>query len=350
MSDHDDGTLRDMTPVEALRRAIHLLDRGAAPSAKVRAFQRAIETIEDLDPAELAALADEGRLEILANIGPATGGVIADALAGRPSSYLERLESDTAVSPGDGASLLAALRGDCHSHTTWSDGGASLREMATAARDLGREYLVVTDHSPRLTVAHGLDAERLEAQLDEIDALNEELAPFRVLTGIEVDIFEDGSLDQDPDLLERLDVVVASAHSKLRMPREAMTRRLVTAVSNPHVDILGHCTNRKLTGRGRPPSTFDAEIVFAACEMFSVAVEINCRPDRLDPPDDLLALAADFDCWFSIDSDAHATGQLEWLGHGCAKAAGVGIGADRVINSMSAGDLLAWIRERPPAS
>ncbi len=334
-----------MTPVEALQRAIHLLDRGAAPSAKVRAFQRAIDTIRDIEPTELATLADEGRLESLPHIGPATGGVIADALAGRPSPYLERLEGETVVSPGDGADLLAALRGDCHSHTTWSDGGASLREMATTARDLGREYLVVTDHSPRLTVAHGLDPERLRTQLDEIESLNEELAPFRILTGIEVDIFEDGTLDQDPDLLERLDVVVASAHSKLRMPREAMTRRLVTAVSNPHVDILGHCTNRKLSGRGRPPSEFDAEIVFAACEMFSVAVEINCRPDRLDPPDDLLTLAADFDCWFSVDSDAHATGQLEWLGHGCAKAAAAGIDPDRVINTRTADDLLAWTTE-----
>ena len=335
-----------MTPVEALERATYLLDRGAAPTSKVRAFQRAIDTITELPDGELEALAAEGRLESLPNIGPATGGVIADALAGRPSPYLAKLEAETAVSAGDGEHLLAALRGDCHSHTTWSDGGASLREMAVTAQELGREYLVVTDHSPRLTIAHGLDRGRLEAQLDEIAVLNEELAPFRILTGIEVDIFEDGTLDQDPDLLERLDVVVASAHSKLRMPREAMTRRLVTAVSNPHVDILGHCTNRKLTGRGRPQSEFDAEIVFAACDMFSTAVEINCRPDRLDPPDDLLALAWEFGCWVSIDSDAHAPGQLEWLGHGCAKAASAGVTADRIVNALPAEDLLAWTEER----
>jgi putative hydrolase len=335
-----------MTPVEALERAIYLLDRGAAPTNKVRAFQRAVETINELADGELEALAAEGRLETLPNIGPATGGVIADALAGRPSSYLDKLDAESAVSAGEGDHLLAALRGDCHSHTTWSDGGASLREMALAAEALGREYLVVTDHSPRLTIAHGLNRERLEAQLDEIAALNEELAPFHILTGIEVDIFEDGTLDQDPDLLERLDVVVASAHSKLRMPRQQMTRRLVTAVSNPNVDILGHCTNRKLTGRGRPQSEFDAEIVFAACDMFSTAVEINCRPDRLDPPDDLLALAWEFGCWLSIDTDAHAPGQLEWLGHGCAKAAAVGATPDRIVNAMSADDLLAWTDER----
>ena len=339
-----------MTPVQALQRAIYLLDRGAAPTSKVRAFQRAIDTIAELPADELEALAADGRLETLPNIGPATGGVIADALAGRPFSYLAKLERETEVSPGDGADLLAALRGDCHSHTTWSDGGASLREMAETAIALGHEYLVVTDHSPRLTIAHGLNRERLEAQLDEIDALNAELAPFRILTGIEVDIFEDGTLDQDPDLLERLDVVVASVHSKLRMPRQQMTRRLVTAVSNPHVDILGHCTNRKVAGRGRPQSEFDAEIVFAACDMFSTAVEINCRPDRLDPPDDLLALAWEFGCWVSIDTDAHAPGQLEWLGHGCANAANVGVTTDRVVNALSADDLLAWTEERGRAA
>jgi putative hydrolase len=340
------GTLLGMTPVEALQRAIYLLDRAAAPTSKVRAFQRAIDTIAEVGSEVLEALAAEDRLESLPNIGPATGGVIADALAGRPSRYLEKLEAESVVSPGDGEHLLAALRGDCHSHTTWSDGGASLREMALTARGLGHEYLVVTDHSPRLTIAHGLNRDRLEAQLDEIAALNDELAPFRLLTGIEVDILEDGSLDQDPDLLERLDLVVASTHSKLRMPREAMTRRLVTAVSNPAVDVLGHCTNRKLTGRGRPQSEFDAEIVFAACDMFSTAVEVNCRPDRLDPPDELLTLAWEFGCWVSIDTDAHAPGQLEWLGHGCALAASAGVTADRIVNALTADELVAWTDQR----
>jgi putative hydrolase len=337
-----------MTPVEALERAGYLLDRGAAPSGKVRAFRRAAEVIGALDAAELERLAAAGRLETLAGIGPSTAGVVADALAGRASPYLARLEDETTVPAGDGGHLLVALRGDCHSHTTWSDGSASVADMARTARDLGRDYLVITDHSPRLTVAHGLSRERLEAQLEEIDTVNEELAPFRVLTGIEVDILEDGTLDQDPDLLERLDVVVASAHSKLAMAAEAMTRRLVAAVSNPLVDVLGHCTNRKLTGRGRPPSTFDAEIVFHACALFSTAVEINCRPERLDPPDDLLALAREAGCWFSIDTDAHAPGQLEWLGHGCAKATEADVSADRVVNAMDVDSLLCWTAERGP--
>ncbi len=114
--------------------------------------------------------------------------------------------------------------------------------------------------------------------------LNSELAPFRILTGIEVDILEDGTLDQRDDLLGRLDVVVASVHSKLRMPAEPMTSRMVAAVANPHVDVLGHCTGRMIAGRGRPESQFDPEKVFAACREHGVAVEINCRPERQDPP------------------------------------------------------------------
>src|SRR5207253_7319452 len=127
-----------------------------------------------------------------------------------------------------------------------SDGGAPVEAMARAARDLGHEYLVQTDHSPRLTVAHGLDADRLRAQLDEIATVNERLAdeaaagapPFRILTGLEVDILEDGGLDAEPGLLERLDLVVASVHSKLRMDRQAMTERMLLAVADPRVDVL----------------------------------------------------------------------------------------------------------------
>jgi putative hydrolase len=219
--------------------------------------------------------------------------------------------------------------------------------MAEAARALGHEYLVMTDHSPRLTIAHGLDRDRLLQQLDVIDHLNEELAPFRVLTGIEVDILEDGSLDQDDDILERLDVVVASVHSKLRMERQEMTRRMVLAMAHPHTDILGHCTGRIVVGRGRPQSTFDAELVFAACAKFDKAVEINSRPERQDPPDDLLELALELGCKVSVDTDAHAPGQLEWINYGADKAARHGIEPDQIVNTMSADDLVAWAGSHP---
>jgi putative hydrolase len=205
----------------------------------------------------------------------------------------------------------------------------------------------MTDHSPRLTIAHGLNRERLLAQLDEIAELNAELAPFRILTGIEVDIFEDGSLDQAEDLLARLDVVVASVHSKLRLSEQQMTQRMVLAVASPHVDILGHCTNRKVVGKGRPPSVFDADIVFAACARFDTAVEINCRPERQDPPDDLLDLALEWGCKVAIDTDAHAPGQLEWQAYGCEKAARHGIEPDDVVNTLPADALLAWTAAHP---
>ena len=221
--------------------------------------------------------------------------------------------------------------------------------MARTAMALGHDYLVVTDHSPRLTIAHGLNRERLLQQLDEIEALNEELAPFRLLTGMEVDILEDGALDQDVDLLERLDVVVASVHSKLRMPEPEMTRRMVMAVASPHVDVLGHCTGRKVVGTGRPQSQFDPDLVFAACARFGTAVEINCRPERQDPPEELLALALDWDCRISIDTDAHAPGQLEWQAYGCDKAARMDIEPERIINTMSADDLIAWTKTHATA-
>ena len=274
-------------------------------------------------------------------IGGSTATVISEALAGS-STYLDRLEASTVVPVGEvGRPYRGALRGDLHVHTTWSDGGASLDAMVRTAMALGHEYMVITDHSPRLTVAHGLSAERLAEQLVEVAALNERYAPFRILTGIEVDILEDGSLDHTPDVLERLDVVVASVHNKLRMPSPEMTERMLRAVRSPHVDILGHCTGR-LVGK-REPSEFDAEVVFSACAAHRTAVEINCRPERLDPPEPLLQLAVSLGCWFSIDSDAHSTGQLEWQPLGCDRAGAFGVPIERVINTFTAPDLLRWV-------
>ncbi len=215
-----------------------------------------------------------------------------------------------------------------------------------AAAALGHEYCALTDHSPRLTIANGLSPERLRVQLDVIDELRDELAPFRILTGIEVDILDDGTLDQEPELLDRLDIVVASVHSKLSMDAPSMTRRMVRAVSNPRVDVLGHCTGRLVTGnRGlRPESKFDAKKVFTACRDNGVAVEINSRPERRDPPRRLLDLALEIGCRFSIDTDAHAPGQLEFLGYGAQRALDAGVPAERIVNTWSADQLLAWSR------
>jgi len=275
-----------------------------------------------------------GTLQTLAGVGPSTAEVIAQAAAGQEPAYLAKLLGD--AEPAAPSAMRSALRGDCHTHSTWSDGGSSPAEMAEAARDLGHEWIALTDHSPRLTVANGLSVEQLQEQLELIGHLNAELAPFRILTGIEVDILEDGTLDQREEMLAVLDVVVASVHSKLRMPAREMTQRMITAVSNPHVDVLGHCTGRMILGRGRPESEFDPERVFSACIERGVAVEINCRPERQDPPDRLLRIATDMGCLFSIDTDAHAPGQLDWIGSGCVRAEVMGIDPDRVINTRSA--------------
>ncbi|MGE3619033.1 MAG: PHP domain-containing protein [Acidimicrobiia bacterium] len=320
-----------------------------APTPKVRAFQRAREVLDEVGDQRIGDLHAQGRLRDLPGIGDATGTVIADALDGRVPDYLARLEEESAVPAGEGAEVRAALRGDCHTHSLWSDGGATIEAMARTAVALGHEYVVLTDHSPRLTVAHGLSRDRLLAQLEEVARLNDELAPFRILTGIEVDILADGTLDQHEDLLARLDVVVASVHSKLRMPAPEMTRRMVLAVASPHVDILGHCTGRKLVGAGRPPATFDADLVFAACARFDTAVEINCRPERQDPPEELLELALEWGCKVAIDTDAHAPGQLEWQPYGCDKAARCGVPLDDIVNTWAADDLVAWAAEHATA-
>ena len=336
-----------MRPVEALDRVVYLLDRALAEPQKVRAFARAREVAEEVGVDELTARHRAGTLTELPGIGPSTAKVIAGALDGEVPEYVAKLEDETVIPLAEGAELRAALKGDCHSHSLWSDGGASIERMALTAQALGHEYLVMTDHSPRLTIAHGLTAARLREQLAEIRALNEKLAPFRILTGIEVDIMPDGSLDQDEMMLAELDVVVASVHSKLRMPREDMTRRMVLALAHPQVDILGHVTGRKVVGTGRPQSQFDPEIVFAACARFDVALEINCRPERQDPPDDLLAMAIDWGLNFSIDTDAHAPGQLEWQAYGCDKAAKHEIPASRIVNTQPAMDLIAWAASNP---
>jgi putative hydrolase len=331
--------------VDALRRIAYLLERAREPTYRVTAFRRAAATVRDLEPGELERRIADGTLQQLAGIGKVTATVITEAANGETPVYLRRLDATEGRPVAEaGAELLAALRGDLHVHSDWSDGGSPIAEMATAARDLGHEYAALTDHSPRLTVARGLSPERLREQLRVVARMNDELAPFRLLTGIEVDILEDGSLDQDDDLLAELDVVVASVHSKLRMPHDDMTARMVTAIANPHTDVLGHCTGRIVVGRGRPESEFDAEIVFAACARFGVAVEVNSRPERLDPPKRLLRLAVEAGCHVAIDTDAHAPGQLEWQPYGCERAAACGVEADNVVNTWDAERLLGWTR------
>jgi putative hydrolase len=340
-------------PATDLRRIAFCLERAHEPSYRVKAFRTAAAVLDRLSADEFGQRAGAGTLTELSGIGKVTATVVQESLAGQEPVYLRRVQTlgEMPVSAG-AATLRAALRGDCHTHSDWSDGGSSIEQMALTARELGHDYLVLTDHSPRLTVARGLSPERLREQLEVVERLNEQLAedgsrPFRVLTGIECDINEDGSLDQEPELLARLDLVVASVHSKLRMDSAAMTARMVAAISNPHTDVLGHCTGRNVTSQGRagktrPESSFDAEVVFAACARFDVAVEVNCRPERLDPPKRLLRLALEAGCRVVIDTDAHAPGQLAWQPLGCERAHLCGVTPDRVVNAWGVEELLSW--------
>jgi putative hydrolase len=328
-------------PVWALRQIAFHLERNGEPTYRVRAFRNAATVIESLASGEVEQRVNNETLAALPGIGKATARVVADAVAGREPEYLTKVLQGGDPVP-DGGALRQALRGDCHTHSDWSDGGSPVAEMAEAARDLGHEWMVLTDHSPRLTVANGLSPDRLRAQLELVATLNERMAPFRILTGIEVDIHLDGTLDQEPELLGSLDFVVASVHSKLRMPAQEMTARMLKAVSNARVNVLGHCTGRLVTGRGRPESEFDAEKVFEACREHDVAVEINSRPERLDPPRRLLSLAAEIGCRFAIDTDAHAPGQLGWQPFGCVRATQCGITPAEIVNTMTAEQLLTW--------
>ncbi|WP_228389073.1 PHP domain-containing protein [Cumulibacter manganitolerans] len=332
-----------LAPEQALRRTAALLERDMQSSFRIEAFRSALKVVIGLPAGELERRVADDSLRELEGIGKTTAELIGQAVRGELPSYLADLQRK--AEPLTASSYTALLRGDLHLHSDWSDGGSPIQEMVMTAMELGHEYAVLTDHSPRLRIANGLSASRLMEQLRMVDAINQLVAPdFRLLKGIEVDILDDGALDQTPAMLGRLDVVVASVHSKLRMDQRQMTRRMVRAVQNPRVNVLGHCTGRLLQGgRGtRPQSTFDAEAVFAACHENGVAVEINSRLERQDPPDELIDMALQMGCLFSIDSDAHAPGQLELKAYGAERAERLGVPPDRIVTTWPVDRVVEW--------
>jgi putative hydrolase len=337
-----------VNPVQALREIGFLLERSRADTYRVRAYRGAADAIAKLSDQERHQHQEEGTWAKVPGVGPKTATVISQAMNGQVPDFLQKLRDEKRPLVEGGQSMRAAIKGDLHCHSSWSDGGSSLEEMMITAQELGHEYCAITDHSPRLQVARGLSADRLRQQIAVVAELNQAMAPFRCLQGIEVDILEDGNLDQEDKLLAELEVVVSSVHSKLRSDSETMTHRMVGGIANPRTNILGHCTGRLIEGeRGtRPESVFDAEVVFEACRTFNVAVEINSRPERRDPPTRLLKMAADMGCLFSIDTDAHAPGQLEFQIYGCQRAEELGLDPARVINTWPVDELQAWCAAR----
>src|SRR5258708_3985859 len=285
-----------------------------------------------LERPDLEALHKANQLTAIEGVGAGIEKVLAGLVETGQSSYLERLRAETSQPARDDESSidLSAYQGDLHSHTDWSDGRATMLEMARAAKTLGYKYLGVTDHSPRIKVVNGLDAARLLAQSREREQVENEIHGLALLQGIEVDILEDGSLDLPDAVLELLDVVIASPHVKLRQEPAAMTERMMRAVSNPNVDVIGHPTGRR--PGSREGATYDFEQVFRAAARNGVALEIDCDPARMDLSPEQARLALDLGCTFSLDADAHAPAEFAYVPMAAWMARRAAIPMDRILN------------------
>jgi putative hydrolase len=316
----------------------YLLRQDAEEKFRAKAFSAAAWSLA-VERQDLAALHGRNELTSLEGVGAGIAKVLAEVLETGHSRYLDRLREQMKQPARDDESVLDLTRyqGDVHSHSSWSDGRATMLEMAKGAEAMGYHYLGVTDHSPRIKVVNGLDADRLLAQSREMAEVQAQVPSVALLQGIEVDILEDGTLDLPDMVLELLDVVIASPHVKLRQEPAAMTERMLRAVSHPHVDVIGHPTGRR--PGSREGANYDFEAVFKEAARHHVALEIDCDPGRMDLSPEMARLALECGCNFTLDADAHAPAELAYVPMGMWLARRAGIPQDRILNFLSLDEL-----------
>jgi putative hydrolase len=321
----------------------YLLRQDAEERFRAKAFAAAAWSIVISRP-DLEALHKADALTTIEGVGSGIAKILAGLVETGQSSYLARLRTEMGQPARDDESELdlSRYRGDVHSHTNWSDGRATMLEMAQGAQAMGYRYLGVTDHSPRIKVVNGLGAERLLAQSREMAEVQSQVEDVALLQGIEVDILEDGALDLPDAVLELLDVVIASPHVKLRQEPAAMTERMLRAVSNPHVDVVGHPTGRR--PGAREGATYDFEAVFKEAARHRVALEIDCDPARMDLSPEMARLALECGCNFALDADAHMPAELAYVPMAAWMARRAGIPQDRILNFMDVDELTSALR------
>ena len=321
----------------------YLLRQDPEEKFRAKAFSAAAWSLA-IERPDLAALHGSNELTSLEGVGAGIAKVLAEVLETGRSRYLDRLREQMKQPARDDESVLnfGKYKGDIHSHSTWSDGKATMLEMARGAEAMGYTYLGVTDHSPRIKVVNGLDANRLLAQSREMSEVQAQVPGVALLQGIEVDILEDGSLDLPDMVLELLDVVIASPHVKLRQEPAAMTERMLRAVSHPHVDVVGHPTGRR--PGSREGANYDFEAVFKEAARNHVALEIDCDPARMDLSPEMARLALELGCSFSLDADAHAPAEFAYVPMGIWMASRAGIPMDRILNFLPLDELTDALR------
>ncbi|HEV2028440.1 MAG TPA: PHP domain-containing protein [Candidatus Dormibacteraeota bacterium] len=324
--------------VQILSEIGYLLRQDPEERFRAKAFSAAAWSLAIQRP-DLTKLHAANELTTLEGVGPGIAKVLAELVETGHSRYLDRLRDQMKQPARDDESVLdfALYQGDVHSHSKWSDGRATILEMARGAEAMGYHYLGVTDHSPRIKVVNGLDANRLLAQSREMAEVQAQVPGVALLQGIEVDILEDGTLDLPDMVLELLDVVIASPHVKLRQEPGAMTERMLRAVSHPHVDVIGHPTGRR--PGSREGANYDFEAVFKEAARHRVALELDCDPARMDLSPEMARLALELGCTFTVDADAHAPAEFAYVPMGMWMARRAGIPQNRILNFLPLDEL-----------